>query len=267
MTQAFVRFGISSVVLYGMVRFLEPNAKLKKEDLPRMILAGVIGITLYFYFENNGVMLISASSASLIIATIPIFTMVADFFVFKSPMTKRKIISVLFSMIGVYFIVGTSHGEIDSSEAWIGYGMMFGAAIAWVFYTIVTKTLFDRYSELTIVYYQSLFGTIALLPFIFFERINWEAMTGSIVLNMLFLAVFCSALATYFYVYALDAIGASLCSLLMNLIPVVTIIASYFLLKEKITLFQILGGVLVIAAVYICNKEKEAETIHHKTAA
>ncbi|MFZ5967747.1 MAG: DMT family transporter [Bacillota bacterium] len=257
MTQAFIRFSIASLVLYVLLKYNEPGVKLDKKDLPMTLLAGVLGITLYFYFENNGVKLISASSASMIVATVPILTLIGDFIVFKSPLTKKKIISVILSVIGVYFIVGAGSNGQQSESTWFGYLMMFGATIAWVVYTIMTKSLFNKYSELVIVYYQTIFGTVALLPFAIFEKTNWSAVTDSIVLNLVFLGVFCSALANYFYVYAMEKIGVSICSLLMNFVPVVTVIASYFILKESIALSQLLGGLLVITAVYICNLEKE----------
>ncbi len=47
-----------------------------KEDYLNVFVAGAFGITIYFYFENNGVKYTSASAASLIIASIPVFSVI-----------------------------------------------------------------------------------------------------------------------------------------------------------------------------------------------
>lgn len=137
--------------------------------------------------------------------------------------------------------------------------MMFGAVLAWVVYTLITKPLFKKYSQLSIVYYQTLFGTVFLLPFVLFEKTNWSLVNSTIILNVLYLGAFCSALGYYLYVYAMDHIGISTSSLFLNLIPIVTTIGGYFILDEKIGFSQIIGGSLVIFAVYLISWNKSAE--------
>lgn len=257
MTLALLRFLMASLLLYGVFKWREPRTKLEKKDLPLIILAGIIGITLYFYFENNGVKLITASAASIIIASIPIFTLIADAIFFKSGMTKRKIGSVLFSVLGVCLVVGV---DLDWSDTGLGYLMMFGAAISWVIYSMVTKPLFKKYSQLAIVFYQTVAGTAALIPLAFFEKTDWARVNGVAVLNLIYLGVFCSALGYYVYGYALDKLGTNVSSLFLNLIPVVTVVASCFILGERLSGLQITGGLIVITAVTVANWEAREKT-------
>ncbi len=254
MTLALLRFIMASVLLFGVLKLREPETKLDFKDLPLFIPAGVIGITLYFFFENNGVKIITASAASIIIATIPILTLVADALILKNRLTGKKIISVFLSMIGVCLVVGV---DIRWSDSGLGYLMMLGAAISWVIYTIITKPLFKKYSQLAIVFYQTVIGTIALIPFALLEKTDWNQVSITIVLNLFFLGVCCSALGYYVYAYALDKLGANLSALFLNFIPVVAVVASCFILKERLSFLQILGGVIVISAVTIVNWQKK----------
>ncbi len=259
MTLALTRFLIGSVVLSFIYMLKEKDKKLNKEDIPMLALSGFIGVSAYFYFENNGVKLISASSASMIIAVIPIFTLIAEIIVFKEKLTMKKIISVIISFLGVYLIVGfiSETSSVSSSK---GNVFMFAAVIAWVAYTITTKPLYKKYSQIAIVYFQTLFGTLFLVPFVFFETTNWSLVNNTIILNVIYLGVFCSAIAYYLYIYAMDHLGVSTTSLFLNLLPVVTVIGSYFILGEKVNMYQIIGGALVIFAVYFVNtKEKNLE--------
>lgn len=90
MTLALSRFVVASVLLAIFFKIKEKNVKLKKEDIPMMALAGILGVTVYFYFENNGIKLIPASNASIIIAAIPVFTLIFETIVFKTKLTLKK---------------------------------------------------------------------------------------------------------------------------------------------------------------------------------
>jgi drug/metabolite transporter (DMT)-like permease len=252
MTLAFIRFVIASFIIGAIFKAKEKDTRLAKEDRFLMVMAGFLGITVYFYFENNGVKLISASNASMIIAAIPIFTLIFECVVFKTKLTLRQGVSVIISFLGVYLIVGTNHGSYEG-ESWLGYLMMFGAVFCWVAYSLITKPLGKKYSQLAIVYYQTIIGTLLFIPFVMFEKTDWSLLNGKVTLNVLFLGIFCSALAYYLYVYAMDIIGVSATSLFLNLIPIVTVVASFFILKETVGYLQILGGMLVVGSVYLVN--------------
>lgn len=259
MTLALVRFLIGSVVLSIIYFIMEKEKRLNKKDIPMLALSGCIGMSAYFYFENNGIKYISASSASIIIAVIPIFTLIAEIIFLKAELTKKKIISVIVSFFGVYLIVGFNSGG-GSENSLKGYLLMFGAVLVWVTYSITTKSLYKKYSQIAIVYFQTLFGTLFLVPFVFFETTNWSLVDNTIILNVIFLGIFCSAIAYYLYIYAMDHLGVSTTSLFLNLLPVVTVIASYFILGERINLYQMIGGALVIFSVYFANtKNKKRE--------
>lgn len=253
MTMALARFIIASVLLLVILKIREPATKLKLSDVPLMGLSGIVGITIYFFFENNGVKLTTASTASIIIATIPILTVLADFLLCGNRISAAKLAGVFLSFAGVYLIVRDS-GKMDfSSDYFVGNLLMLGAAFSWVVYNLTTRLLGERYSRLAITTYQTFLGTIAIIPFVFFEKISWAAVNGLIIANILFLGVFCSAAGYFLYVYTIGELGVSITSIFINLIPVVTVIGSYFILGEKITSTQIIGGGIIIAAVYIAD--------------
>ncbi|WP_432407574.1 DMT family transporter [Wukongibacter sp. M2B1] len=259
MTLALVRFLMGSVVLSIIYMIMEKEKRLNRKDIPLLALSGFIGVSAYFYFENNGIQYISASSASIIIAAIPIFALIAEIIFLKAELTKKKVISVVVSFFGVYLIVGFNSAGI-SENSLRGYLFMLGAVLVWVAYSIITKPLYKKYSQITIVYFQTLFGTLFLIPFVFFETTNWSLIDSTIILNVVYLGIFCSAMAYYLYIYAMDYLGVSTTSLFLNLLPIVTVIASYFILDERINVYQIIGGVLVIFAVYFANtKDKKNE--------
>lgn len=251
MTLALIRFIFAVVFLFFMQKLDKESKGIDRKDIPVFIVAGLTGVTLYFMFENNAINLISASAASIIVATLPIMTLLADTLIFRVALGRNKILSVLLSVLGVYLVVGMDSSEFKASG--LGYLLMFGANLVWIIYSYITRALSQKYSQISIVYYQTLFGTVFLIPFIFFEKTNWSMVTVPIMLNVAFLGILCSAVAAYLYVISLDKLGVNVSSVFINLVPVVTVAASYFILKENVGWFQITGGLLVIAAVYIAN--------------
>ncbi|WP_278281315.1 DMT family transporter [Tepidibacter mesophilus] len=251
MTLATLRFLIASIILFVVMRVKEPNTKLKREDIKSMAMAGVVGVAMYYCFENYGIKYISSSQASLIVGTIPIFSLMADSVVLKNKLSFNNFIGVLASMIGIYFIIG-GNIRLESNEL-LGYALMFGAVFSWVFYNYTTKSLFEKYSQLAIVFYQIIFGTMILFPFSLFENNKWELLDKVVVYNFLYLALFCSAIAYVLYMYALENLGSTVTTLYLNFAPIVTVIGGYFIFDEVISKNQIIGSILIVLSVYIVN--------------
>lgn len=254
MTLGGMRFIIASILLFILMTMKKVDLRIQKKDFPLFLAAAVIGITVYFYFENNGVKYTSASIASIIIAAIPVFSVIIETILYKKPITKPLVASVIMSVVGVGMIVGLDLQDIENGGSWIGYLMMFGAVFSWIVYSVANKPLFERYDQGVITFYQSLIGMVFFLPFMPFEKNQWALIfTPEIMLHVLFLAAFASALGFYVYLKGLDYLGISESSIYINLIPVVTVVVSFFWLGETLRVMQLAGGALVIASVYVMN--------------
>ncbi|MDM8534870.1 DMT family transporter [Clostridiaceae bacterium HSG29] len=192
MTLCFSRFLIALVIISIVAFITKKDLKIKNEDIKYFLLAGGVGITVYFYFENNGVKYIDPSAASLILASMPIATIFSEALFDGRKLDKKMILGGLISLIGVGIIIGgdISLNSLFVGDALKGYLMMFGAILSWVVYALSTKVLFKKYSQFTIVFYQFLFGVILAFPFIFIEKNSFELVNSVIVFNVLMLGVF-----------------------------------------------------------------------------
>lgn len=253
MTLGLVRFVFATALIFIMCRVTKTDMTLHSKDIKYMLVAGLIGITAYFYFENTGIQYTNASIASLVVASLPVFSFLADMAVYKLKWTKEILISLAMSVTGVIFIVGLDVDALISSGYMIGYLMMLASAVAWIFYSLASKPLFDRYSPMTMTFYQFLIGTVGFLPFALLEQNNFTALNMEVVLHVLFLGVFASAAGFYLYLIGLEKLGITQSSLYLNLIPVVTVIFGYFYLGQLISGMQMIGGGFVILSVYLIN--------------
>jgi drug/metabolite transporter (DMT)-like permease len=266
MTLAFFRF-LLALSLVGIVAIItKKDLRIKKEDIKYFLLAGGVGITIYFYFENNGVKYIEPAAASMILAALPIATIFAESIFDKRKLNKKLILSGLVSLVGVLIIISNdlSIEGLMAGDGLIGYLMMFAAIGAWIVYSLSTKILFDKYPQFTIVFYQFVFGTILAIPFVLLENNNFELVTSVTVLNVVLLGVFSSGVGFFAYNYAMKHLGVSKSSLFINFIPLVTIIASYFYYGSLIGIEQIIGGLLIVSSVLMNKEDKTVEEVNDR---
>jgi drug/metabolite transporter (DMT)-like permease len=268
MTLGALRFAMALVFLFFIKRKYAPREKLMREDVLLLAGAGLVGVTLYFFFENNGVSLVPASEASIIIGAIPVITIIAEGagkILFRSKTAleitarPRKIIlsaaGALLSFAGVALVAGISFALSGTVK---GYVYMAGACVSWVSYCFLTRPLFARHSRIYIVFWQSVAGFIGFLPFVFFET-SGGAPGLYVWAHVIFLGVFCSALGYWFYAMALQVLGVAVASMFINFVPVISAIGGFFVLGERLAPLQWFGAFLVLAGVSLAMLPEKRE--------
>jgi len=249
-TLGLARFVIATALLFAYFAVRRKRPRLVRRDLPLMALSGFVGVTLYFLTENNGVLCLTASESSIIIGTIPVLTVLADRVFLGARLRPRQAAGAALSTLGVALIVVES---LRLSVDPLGYAFMAGSAVSWVAYAFLTKPLLDRYDGLEVTFWQSLFGGIGFIPFALAEKTELSAVGPVVMLNVLYLGVFCSALGYLMYVHCLDVLGAGVSSVFINLIPVVSVAASFALLGERLTGVQLAGGAAAVIGVWLAS--------------
>lgn len=250
MSLGLVRFIVALAVLPLLALATKESLRVAAKDLPILALGGLFGVTLYFFCENNGVLLLSASEASLIIGTIPVATMLAERLVVGTKLGPRSYIGAILSFAGVGLIALRSSG-ISSSP--MGFVYMIGAALAWVIYAFLIRPMSRKYGRITVTFWQSLFGTLGFLPFAIAEKPTLSGLGTNVILHILFLGVFCTALGYWFYIICLDTLGEGAASVFINLIPVISVIAAWFILGERLSAAQWAGAAVAITGVWLAT--------------
>lgn len=248
MTLAFGRFVLAGTALGLIYAWKGPRTSFSARDRTMLLLSVLTGITLYFFFENHGVKLIPASAASLIIAGIPILTLLAERLVHRRRLGAVGIAASLVSFVGAVLLVGVPV-EAGGIESLWGALLMVGAAVAWVVYLFTMKPLQEGYPNLAVTAWQMILGAVTFIPFALAESADWRWPSAAGWGHLAFQGLLCSAVSYLLYNYALDKLGMRTASLAVNLIPVVTAVASYFLLGELLGPWQWVGGALVLGAV------------------
>ncbi len=259
-----MRFVVVCIILLVFIPLQSKRlSTLQKKDIMPIFLLGFFGVIGYHLGLNYGEQFVSAGAASLIIATIPVFVVIMSIIYLKEKITIKKGIGILLSLSGVIIIslYGTAGAKIEIDYIYGAIGVLF-AALMGAFYTIAGKKMLKRYTGLSLTVYAMLLGSIGLIPFV-----NKDL--PSQVLNLsptswgalIFLGIFSTITAYTLWYIALETKDASEISSYLYGIPVVSTIISYFLIDERITLFFIFGGILVITGLYLVNSKRSPKNL------
>lgn len=250
---AFIRFGLSSLCLVPFI-MMQKREKLKMRDLPVILFLGFSLVLLFNALYFVALYYASATSVALIGATNPILTMLASAIMFRHIPNKYQLFAFLLSFIGVSLVI--THGKMGFAviTGSIGELLALTAVISHIMYTMALKKISAHYSPLFLTFATGISGMLFVLPFI----ANKEFVKVTIYLTntqwglLAFIGLFGTALAIYLYSIAVKHIGPARTSLISwSAMPVFVFILAYLLLGEKISLWQIVGGILVMSSLAI----------------
>ncbi len=257
-TIIYFRTIVASVILLIILLIGKKSIKIERKDIPIFILLAFFEPFLYFLGETNGLTKVDASTAGIIIGTIPLFTPISAYIFLKEKITKLNIVGIILSVVGVAIMTISKNLELQiSTEGLLLLGLAIFSTLG---YTVAVKKIPEKYSVFTITFYQNLIGSFMFLPLvIIFERdaIMETGFVWQSVFPIIELGIFASALAFVCYTYALRYVPIARANIFTNLIPVFTLILSAILLGDEITLQKIAGIIVVLLGVFIAQTKNQ----------
>ena len=249
-TISFLRLFISIFFLFGFAVLFKRLRKIRRKDQKWLLLLALLEPFLYFLGEANGLTLVSATVGSVIISTIPLIVPFGAYYLFKEKLTKMNYLGLVISFAGVLMVILNKSSGVPTNPK--GILLMFVAVFSAVGYTMVVKKLVVNYNPITITAYQSLYGLFMFAPLFLFRELphlDWSIVTTPSLLALLYLGVFGSSICFILIATGIRELGAARANIFGNLIPVVTAIVAFYLLKEPMPLIKIAGIVVAIAGL------------------
>ncbi len=243
-----IRFAIASVIMMILRLMQKKRARIPLRDQRNIILSAAAGISVYYVLENIALQYTTASAASLIEAAYPIITVCIGVWIYHEKTSKRMLIGIVISIIGVLILSGFSASEGSGLKGDI---LLLIDGALWGFYNFLVQRIPKEYDNFTVSYYQMLWGTLMFLPMLFLEKPVFTNISSETIIAIIYLSTGCSVAAFLLYNYGLSGISASSASAIMNLMPLFGVLLSFLILHETISVTQIIGGILIMLGVYI----------------
>lgn len=231
-----------------------PNRK----DLLELAFLGFMGITLHQWLQSSGLVTSEASTTAWIVSTTPVFMALLGWLFLKERLGLQKIAGIILATLGVLFVV--SKGDFGSIFSG-GFGrpgdiLILLSAPNWAIFSVMSQPALKKNSAIKVTFYVFLFGWL-LTSIQFLSANHWGEfcqLSAAGWASIIFLGLFCSAVAYIFYNDGLHALSASQVGVFLYLEPLVATLVAAALLSEQIVLMTLLGGLLILAGVWIVNR-------------
>ena len=250
-----IRFGIGALFLLLLLLLQRHRLKISIKYVPHIMVLGILGVFVHQVLQATALLTINASAAGWLISFSPIFTVILSLLFLHEKMNITKAVGMVLAITGVLIVTSTRSGQSFHFAMNLGFLLMILSTLNWAIYSVLLKSLKIPYPPLVITFYMCLLGLILTTPFISRNR-GWENLTlldQTEWAHLLFLGVFVSGIAYWYWGKALEVLEASKVSMFLYLEPLATLVAAVLLLHEKVLLISVIGGIIIIIGVVVVN--------------
>lgn len=264
MTIGSIRFALAAALLAVWVHGIRKYARPAAADLRQLALGGVLGITLYFAIENLGVHLATAADAAMLVASYPALTTLLELVIYRQRTRLGGVAGIALAIMGVALVVGFA--PASGAYRQVGCVLLVVSGVVWALYNFATRKVSGRYPTTVILYYQTLVGAAAFVPLALLEHRQWQPLGAPVetIAALAALTALCSVAGLGLYARGLRQLRPSTAVNLLNLVPLFGLVIAVITLGERVTVVQLVGGVVVMVGVTITTRMDSADTSMEK---
>lgn len=234
-------------VLIGMYLLLTkqkiPFGNIKKE-LPLLLISGVaMGFNWILLFQAYKYTTISVATLSYYFA--PVLVTAACPFLFKEKLTGKQILCFIMSTAGIVLITGV--GDFSSGNSNI-IGILFGLSAAVLYASVVLINKFIRNVDgIHRTFLQFIAAVIVLTPYVLSTSgVSLHNMNPLGWVSLLIVGLIHTGITYCMYFTALKDVPGQKAAILSYIDPLVAVFISVTLLNEPMTLWQVIGGLMIL---------------------
>lgn len=223
-----------------------------------MAALGLTGGTLYFLTENSAMNYTTTTNTSLIVCCCPLFaSLLIGWFYRSERMRPVQVAGTLMAVMGVTAVVLNGRFVLHLSP--LGDALALGANLCWAVYSLLMIPANKRYDAVFITRKVFFYGLLFMIPYfmVFPEMPPANVLLrGDILINLFFLGSIASMACFLAWTWVMHKLGAIVATNYVYLNPLVTILFAWWILSEQITVWFLVGTVLILVGMYLADKRK-----------
>ena len=256
----WLRFSMGVIFLGIAVVVGRKFALPDKRDWLYLALLGFLGITFHQWLQSTGLITAQATTTGWIVASMPIFMALLGWLMLKEKLLGLQITGIVVAACGVLLVVtrGDLIQLIAGKLGAAGDFLILLSAPNWAIFSVLSRRGLFKYPATLMMFYVMAFGWFFSSILFFIEgglhQIGMIPLDGWA--GIAFLGIFCSGFAYIFWYDALQTLPVAQTGTFLYLEPVITVIVAALFLKEHLYLATLLGGLLILAGVWMVNYRK-----------
>ncbi len=252
----FIRIALAAVLLLSFNLITGQFQRIRRKHLLSFLMLSFCEPLIYFLAETYGIKeTASPTISAMIIATVPIVSLIVGHLVFREKVTWVNVLGVFLALMGLGFVLFCKFDTGVGEHFVFGVLLLVLAVFAEVGHASFTKHLSAHYTPQNIAMYQFCFGAVYFLPFFLTDGLDTfdASLLSSWALwrPVLCLSILCSSVAFSLWAFSIKHLGIARSSVFLAMISVVTALSATLLGQEALGLSQWLGVAVCAAGVIL----------------
>ncbi len=254
-TLNFWRWAVAlAVILPFGIQYVVAEWREVRRCLWPLTVLGLLSVSLFNFLLYLAAYTTTATNLVLVNSSLPLLTLALSWIFLRHRPRRSEFYGIGVAGLGLILILARWNG----AGPWVprfntGDVLMLMAVISWALYSVLLKRWPMRLHALTIFTVMIAIGLVALLPFYWIEyrTVGGIDFSAGQVAVFFYVGVFASAAAHVFWYHGVKALGPFTTSMFTYLIPVLTAVLAHVVLGEALTIYHLIGGMLVFAGFMV----------------
>lgn len=261
LTLLTLRFIIGAVILYSLFLYREKKLSLTKvfKDLCHksklsIIIQGLLGGFLFNFLMLSGLKLTSATMAGILSSLVPALIILFSYFILKETVAKNEILSIFIAAIGIIFINISKISGPGFGLHILGDLLILLALFPEALYTIVAKLHPVDLCPITSTTLVTIINAIAFCLTLLVFPTDIQAVTAITLFDWFLIVAFIASAGVLFFILwniGLQHSTTQQAGIVTAVVPAGSCLLAVMFLHEHISLYELVGISMVIAAIYV----------------
>lgn len=232
-----------------------------------ILLLGTLGVLPAQLCLVFGVERTLASNASVLALTVPVLTALSASIFLHERMTKLRVISFAIAILGVCLIsIKDIHqARLFRLEYVAGNLLVLASCAGSAFNNSFSQRVLSHLSPAQVLVWTFIVADVELLVIdLIFQRSGWRRLAHlqpEIWWSLILVAVFSLGISMLLYFAVIQSVEVMKAALSVYLLPVFGVLFSALLLKEKLTLNLVAGGIMIFLSCFLITVYEERQRL------